>query len=345
MLPYKHLSYTDRLRIEKLLKERLGVCEIARILRVHRNTITRELKRGFYERLDGDTWKMLPAYSPDIAEQRYQENLRSKGPALKIGSDRRLADKLEELMSGNKDKKKRFAPAAAIAQARREGFTVPFSKVTLYSYIEKGVFLKLSSKDLIMKESKRRRYHKVRARRAPAGESIEKRPTAINQRLEAGHWEMDSVIGRQGKGPCLITLTERKSLFELAFLVPDHSAGSVVRILDRIEKAIGPDRFKRTFKSITVDNGTEFSLCQELEKSFFSSEKRTKLYYCHPYSSYERGRNENQNRMLRRFFPKGISLEGVTQNEVEEACAFINHYPRESLGWKSSSELFCLSVA
>lgn len=345
MRAYKHLTYTDRLRIEKLLKQKLGVCEIARVLRVHRNTITRELKKGRYERLDGKTWIMSTAYSADIAEKAYQDHLRSKGPKLKLGADRRLADRLEELMSAPGRREERYSPAAAINQARKEGFEVSFSKVTLYSYIDKGVFLHLTNKDLMVKGQRRQRHRRIVPRRAPAGESIERRPEAVQCLKEPGHWEMDSVIGKQGKGPCLITLTERKSLYELAFLVPDHSAQSVVSIFNFLERKMGTGAFQNTFKTVTVDNGSEFSLCKELETSAFSEKKRTKLYYCHPYSSWERGKNENQNRMLRRFFPKGMSLKGVSQAQVDEACAFINAYPRESLDGKCSGDLFELKIA
>ena len=92
---YKHLTRTDRLRIEKMLKEGLSNAEIAEKLRVSRQTIWRERKRGEYERLDGATWEMKTAYSPDIAQERYEKHLKEKGPELKIGNDQELADYLE----------------------------------------------------------------------------------------------------------------------------------------------------------------------------------------------------------------------------------------------------------
>ena len=139
-------------------------------------------------------------------------------------------------------------------------------------------------------------------------------------------------------------MTERKSNAELAFLVPDHTAGSVVNVLDTIEEKLGSETFRRLFQSITVDNGTEFSSCTEMERSCISGSKRTKIYYCHPYSSWERGKNERQNRMLRRFFPKGIDLNGITQEEVDDAVSWINSLPRASLGWKCSWDLFRVEI-
>ena len=340
MRPYTHLTLTDRLRIEKWLQEGCGVCEIARLLNKHRNTISRELKRGEYLRLNGSTWENKTAYSPDIAEARYRGFLEEKGPKLKIGADIDLANLLEALMLGDGEGAKRCSPAAAIAIARGRGYTVSFSEVTLYSYISKGIFFRLTNKDLIEKGKKKRGYKRVAVKRPPAGESIEKRPEYINRNEEYGHWEMDSVIGAKGKGPCLVTMTERKSLMEMAFLVEDHTAASVVGVLDCLERRMGKDRFRKLFKTITVDNGSEFALCKEMEQSSIDKGRRTKFYYCHPYSSWERGRNENQNRMLRRFFPKGMSLKDVTQEEVDEACRWINAYPRGSLGWRCSKELF-----
>lgn len=92
MRTYKHLTMTDRLRIEKWLKMGMKPREVADKLRVHVSTIYRELKRGAYDRLDGGTWEVKTAYSPDIAEEKYQAHLREKGPDLKIGNDHELAN-------------------------------------------------------------------------------------------------------------------------------------------------------------------------------------------------------------------------------------------------------------
>lgn len=96
MRVFKQLTLTDRIRIEKWLKDGLRVKEIADRLRVDPSTVYRELKRGSYDKLDGKTWKLIPTYSPDIAEQRYQAHLREKGPNLKIGKDHELASYIEQ---------------------------------------------------------------------------------------------------------------------------------------------------------------------------------------------------------------------------------------------------------
>jgi len=350
MRHFKQLTYTDRLNIEKWLKEGMKKGEIAEKLRVHRNTITNELKRGFYEHLNSD-WTTEIRYSPDIAETRYQENLRAKGAGYKIGNDIAFAQFLEGKIlglqtNGKKDKRRRFSPAAALAAAEAAGFETKICKSTLYSYIDKGdVFLELTNKDLMVKGNRKQRHRRVRPKRPPAGTSIEKRPEYINKRTETGHWEMDSVLGKRGTNKCLVTLTERITLKEMAFVVEDHSAACVENVINNLEQMLGIDLFKNIFKTITVDNGSEFANCAELEKSCTDDSQRTKLYYCHPYSSWERGRNENQNKMLRRFFPKGFDFSNTTQEDVQRACDWINAYPRKTLNWNNADALFNTFIA
>ena len=141
MRTYKHLTMTDRLRIEKWLKMGMKPREVADKLRVHVSTIYRELKRGAYDRLDGGTWEVKTAYSPDIAEEKYQAHLREKGPDLKIGNDHELANYIETTIL-DKD----CSPAAVLGFAMIEGkkFKTSLSVPTIYKYIAKGLFLNLS---------------------------------------------------------------------------------------------------------------------------------------------------------------------------------------------------------
>lgn len=95
------------------------------------------------------------------------------------------------------------------------------------------------------------------------------------------------------------------------------------------------------FKSITFDNGTEFAAAEELERSCINKHlPRTKVYFCHPYSSWERGTNENTNGMIRRRFPKGTNFAAVTNAQIVQAENWINNYPRKILGYKSSEIVF-----
>ena len=105
-----------------------------------------------------------------------------------------------------------------------------------------------------------------------------------------------------------------------------------------LERKLGKKKFKEKFKTITCDNGVEFLDSDGIEKSRYGSGTRTTVYYCHPYSSWERGTNENINRMIRRFFPKGTNFDIVTTKQVQMVQDWINNYPRKILGGISSRQ-------
>lgn len=192
------------------------------------------------------------------------------------------------------------------------------------------------------------KYKKVKknksASRAPAGESIEQRPEEIDDREEFGHWEGDTVYSGRGKRKttrALLTLTERKTRKEIIIAIPNRKAETVVKALDALERKLGARRFRAIFKSITFDNGTEFAAAEGLERSCVNKRlPRTKVYFCHPYSSWERGTNENTNGMIRRRFPKGTNFAAVTNAQITQAENWINNYPRKILGYKSSEIVF-----
>lgn len=161
------------------------------------------------------------------------------------------------------------------------------------------------------------RTHKKGAR-ASAGTSIEERPEEVNTRATIGHWEMDSVLGKKRTKPALLVLSERYSRKEIIIKVKDHTAASAVRSLDRLERKMGSPAFRSVFQSITVDNGSEFADAAGMEQSCRSQGQRTKVYYCHPYSSWERGTNENTNGLIRRWFPKGTDFTKVTTQEIQK---------------------------
>lgn len=339
---FKHLTKTDRLRIEKWQREGMKPKEIADKLRVHLSTVYRELKRGEYQRLDGATWEMVSAYSPDIAEERYQANLREKGPELKIGTDHELANYIEDTII-----KQDCSPAAVLGYAQMEGrtFKTSVSVATIYSYIKKGLFLRITQVDLPRHGKHKGNYKKVEkkeAARAPAGESIEHRPAEVQTREEFGHWEMDTVYsGKNTSTTALLVLTERKTRWEDIIMIPDRKAETIVKALDALERRCGAANFRKIFQSITVDNGSEFAMADGIERSAINKTlPRTKVYFCHPYSSWERGSNENQNLMIRRKHPKGTNFAEVTKTEIKATAQWINNYPRRILGYKSSEILF-----
>lgn len=336
MRTFRVLKLADRLKIEQMLKAGYRVVEIAAKLGVHRSTIYNELKRGQFEWLDSDTWKTEMRYSPDIAQQKYEEKLKYRGTQLKIGNDIEFANYIEKKICDEK-----YSPDAVIGELKVNGnpFKTNICTRTVYNYIDKGIFLRLTNKDLPIKGKKKRRYHKIRRQaRASAGTSIEQRDKSILNREEFGHWEMDSVMGNRKSKSAMLVLTERKTRQEIMFKVEDHTAQRVVDYLDLLEKKWG-DLFPQVFKTITVDNGIEFSMADEMERG-----GRTSLYYCHAYCSSERGSNEKQNQMIRRQFPKGTNFDEVSPGQIQAAEEWLNNYPRKIFNYHSAKELFALEV-
>ena len=342
---FSHLSKTDRYKIEALLNQGHTKREIADELHVHISTIYREIKRARWQYLDGDTWITEDRYNPDGAEKRYRENLAAKGAPLKIGRDFELAEYIERKIIVE-DR----SPAAALAEIRLEGrtFKTSICVSTLYSYITKGVFLSLTNSNLPEKSKRKREYKKVKktGKRASYGKNIEKRPDEVDQRSTFGHWEGDTVYSKKDGSKALFVLTERLTRWEIITRIKDRTAASVVKAMDRIERKFGADLFAKAFKTITFDNGGEFSDVKRLERSVVrKGKRRTAAYYCHPYSSYERGSNECQNKMIRRKFPKGTDFGKVSVAEIEAAEAWMNNYPREILGWKTAEICFRECIA
>ena len=334
---YHHFTWTERLQIEAWLKVGTKKKEIARLLNKNINSIYRELKRGEYLHLNSDYTTEI-RYSPDIAEERYRENLKAKGPALKIGNDHEYAQYLEYKVAVEK-----YSPGAILGEIKRKGldFDTTISKTTFYRYIDDGIFLHITNKDLPVKRNKNKQgYKRVKATRAPAGKSIEQRPPEIEERNTFGHWEMDCVVGKQGTSKVLLVLTERLTRREIIRLMPDKTAASVVRVINSLERQFGVKRFMQIFKSITVDNGGEFADWEGIEESYKKNKRRTTVFYCHPYSSYERGSNENQNKLIRRFYPKGTDFTKVKPSDIKRVETWINNYPREIFDFYCSNDLY-----
>lgn len=149
-----------------------------------------------------------------------------------------------------------------------------------------------------------------------------------------------TVVGKKRTKARLLVLSERVTRREIIIRIKDGRAETVVAALDRLERIYGA-AFYEIFKTITVDNGSEFVDADGIERSARRKDaKRTTVYYCHAYSSCERGTNENINRMIRRQFPKGTDFDKVTAADVKRVETWLNDYPREILGFMSSAEAF-----
>ena len=170
----------------------------------------------------------------------------------------------------------------------------------------------------------------------PAEKSIENRPEAANKRSEYGHWEGDLVIGKRKKGSVLLTFTERMTREEIIIKIKGKNNEYVVKAVNALERKYGK-RFYDKFKTITFDNGVEFMNYKGMEKSCLRKGKRTQIYYAHPYCSGERGSNENNNRLIRRWIPKGISIDDISKEFIKKIENWINNYPRAMFDYKSSN--------
>lgn len=329
----KNLTYTQRLQLEAYLNAGLSKKEIAQKMSICLTTVYNELKRGAYEHLNGTLWTKSIKYSPNKAQDLADLNAREKGAKLKIGNDYEFVHYVEKRIKEDK-----LSPCAILGEIKHKGlnFKTDISKTTMYRYIEMGIFLNVDLADLPCKEKRKKHYRKTVVKRAPRGTSIEKRPLEIGQRKEFGHWEMDCVIG--SSKTTLLVLSERLSRKEIIMSMPNKKPESVVYCLNVLERRYGK-MFRRVFKSITVDNGMEFADCKRLERSIYKG-KRTNMYYCHPYSSYERGTNERLNREIRRKLPKGTDFAKLSKEDIQAVENWVNSYPRSILGYANSSEVF-----
>lgn len=337
---YKHLTEVERYKIEAYVHEGRKPSEIGKLLGKSTRTIQREIKIGTVILKDA-LWRDKKLYQADVSQRIHEEKWSNKGPGLKIADDFEFVQYIEEGIV-----KKHYSPDVLIGRISIENriFKINICTKTLYNYIHQDLFLNITSKDLPEHgKKKKREYHAIKrvSYMNKKGKSIEERPIEVESRKEYGHWEMDCVVGGKKKGKeVLLVLSERKSRQERIIKMADKTMGSVVKALNQEERKLGTKNFRETFKSITVDNGCEFMDSVGMEKSIRNKkEKRTTIYYAHPYSSWERGTNENINRMIRRFVPKGSSIKDCSQEQINYIEHWLNNYPRRILGYKTPNEM------
>jgi len=334
---YTHLATRDRYKIEVLLEDKKDAEEIAVLLRRDRSTIYREIKRGTIRRLQSDLSEK-EQYRANTAQADYEKQGQNKERALKIGKDKRLEAYIRIKLIDE-----RYSPDAIIGEIKVCGleFKGMICTKTLYNYIDAGIFSGISNKDLWEKRKKKRRIYKPIVRVSTKNRlcrSIEDRPKGVNKRVAYGHWEGDCVKGPSGAKVSLFTLTERKTREEIIIKVEQATQEAIREAIDGLEKGYGAV-FKTKFRSITFDNGVEFLDWRSLEVSVLGLEgRRTTIYFAHSYSSWERGTNENQNRMIRRFIPKGTDIADVSGKEITKIQNWMNNYPRRILGYKTANQ-------
>jgi len=331
----KHLNYEKRIRIEALAKHGLKSEAIAKEIGCSGRTVRRELAKGLTTLLNSDLTTRIE-YSADIGQQKHDYEATGKGPKLKISNNYALVQYIE-----NKIINEKMSPYAVAELIKQEDFGITLSYKTIYNYIDENLFPHLTNKHLpVKKNGKKRDYDKIRtATNNAKGTSISERPKEIETREEYGHWEMDTVVGKKEGKEVLLVFTERKINQEIIRKISSKSEYAVVKEIDKLERKMCSQKFKETFKTITCDNGCENLDFEGIERSIIGGEKRTKVYYAHPYSSWERGSNENANKLIRRFIPKGVDIGEFSHERIQMIEHWINNYPRKKFNGCSSNML------
>ena len=259
MKNYRHLSWNDRLTIERMLLKKYPKKAIADAIGCSLGTIYNELARAKYIHTNSDLTNE-ERYSPDLAEQRYRQMLKKKGKKPLIIQDKKLCQYISYMI-----KEMKYSPEAILLELNNNkgvSFDIKIKSVnTIYDAIKKGYIPGITMEYLPRRGKKIKRKKSVTTKKAAKvatiGISIEKRPSEINYRETFGHWEMDCVIGKSKNKTTLLVLTERLTRYEIIEKLKAHNTSEVIKALNRIEKRF-KSSFYKIFKSITVDNGSEF---------------------------------------------------------------------------------------
>ena len=324
---YQHITSEERHEIEVRFKDKWSIYKIAKHLGRPYNTIKNEIDRGTVYLYNGK----VARYNADKGKEVYLEhrqNSRRNYRALES------VDFLKYVEKQFFDEKWSLDACVGHAKANKKfPATQMVCTKTLYNYVNLGL-LNIKNIDLPEKLRRSPKKKKIRENKRKLGNSIEERPYEIDNREEFGHWEIDSVIGRKNEGESqVMTIVERKLRESIWIKVRDHSAEAIDEALAAVIDQFG-DRYNEVFKSITGDNGSEFANLSRVE------EKGISVYFTHPYSSYEKGTNECHNRMLRRFIPKGKSINDYSADDLLYLADKINNLPRKILGYHTPEELF-----
>ena len=338
---YKHLNIKERVMIETIMKEQLevygkvNITSIAKKLNRSKSTISREIRRNRFvvvtEVFNKDSIfkkkKVITfEYESTEANAKATRKQREKGISrIKLMYNKQLIKEVNRLLTVEG----KSPDIVAYKIRENKTFNVKVSTNTIYDGIRKG-YLEVSTKDRKRMKDKSRRC-RVERNKIPESKkdrSIELRPDYINNRKEFGHFEMDLVLGKQGKDKeCLLTLTERKTRFEIVIKLNNKSSSEVIRAINSIKEHL-KGYSSEIFKSITTDNGSEFSRYEEIEEIL-----GTMIYFCHPGASYEKGTNERHNGMLREYIPKGSDISKYSAEDLDRIVSKLNDLERKKLNY------------
>lgn len=326
---FQHLTAEKRAQLEILLKVRPKIpkTRIAKMLGIARSTLYDELNRGSVEQMDTNLVK-YKKYFADAGQRVYEEHRKNSRNPCKLTKVYEFIEYAEERILKHKE-----SPDTIVGYAKKYGLfgdDIVCTK-TLYNYIDL-CYLNVRNIDLLLKVKLKRKNERLRQNKKILGESIEYRPPIVGLRTTFGHWEIDTIVGTLDTAPVLLTLDERKTRTRIIRKIESRTSSAVNKAMQEIMAEYG-ELAPKIFETITADNGSEFTHLADAVPN-------TKVYFAHPYTPSERGTNENQNGIVRRFFPKGKSFEDVTDEAVARVQDWINLLPRKIFDYSCSYDLF-----
>jgi len=316
-MSYTHLTRDDRIRLGALLREGLNFRRCARHIGVSPPTIGTEVREN----------GGISNYNPYQANKKAKEKRHGANQChRKWNIDNRETKLVIKLLWIG------WSPDQIAGRAKLELNVQPFSPATIYNNINPD---KILCKLLPRKHNKYRRRkdgneRKIQREAETKMKSIDERPPYIEKRKSTGHWEGDTIIGKE-RTARILTHVERKTGYLLASLLYDVSADKIR--IESVKAFINIPKNKK--KTVTYDRGTEFGDYELTEK-----ELEMLFYFAHAYHSWERGTNENTNGLVRRYFPKGTFFSNISYEQLNEVVEKINHRPRKRLGYKTPYEKF-----
>lgn len=311
MRTYTQLTREERYQIYMLIQAGHKQSEIAKLLGRHRATISRELWRN----------RGLRGYRP---KQAHRMAFARRMAKIRPRFSSPIWQQVELLIQRD------WSPEQISGRLMAEqGVRISHEYIYQYIYADKRTGGDLH-RHLRCQKKRRKRYGAYDRRGViPNRVSIDERPVVVDERSRVGDWEGDTVIGKNHKG-ALVTLVERKSLYTVIGGVARKTAAAV-----RAAIVAGLTLHKNRVHTLTYDNGKELAEHEQIAKAL-----GVEIYFAHPYSSWERGLNENTNGLLRQYFPKGQELTAVAREEIEHVADRLNHRPRKTLGFRTPYEVF-----
>lgn len=330
------ITYEERVKIEYMLKKKYTMREMSEELGRNKSIISREINRHCDNKWNYDTGMCKKVYSAAVAQGKYEYSKKKAGRKCKL--NRGLKQFIED-----KVLKEKWSPeeVAGYIKVNNIHFEIQPSFQLIYYWIDKKK-LNISPLDLVHKAKLEKKEAKEQIQKLPKHEekSIHKRPKEIDENKEFGHWELDCVEGSKDSKKTYMTILERLTKKYIVIEMESHTQESVKKAIDGLEIKYG-ENFLKIFKSMTTDNGHEFLDYDKIEISCLGkSKQRTKVYYTDPYSSWQKGMNENCNGILRRFIPKGTDLNKISTEKLEKILNKINGKPRKILGFVSADKRF-----